>query len=106
MRVRLDLLEDVEARHVGQVEIEQDQQVAPSARLAGPVGPEKVFERRGPIAKRDDLVVDAGPADVALDQARMPLVILDHHDADRVHGLLHAHSAARRAGSGSIDDPL
>ncbi len=52
VRIGLDLLQDVDAGHVGQVEIEQDQEVAPPAHLAGAVGPEQEFEGRGPVAKR------------------------------------------------------
>src|SRR5262249_25582681 len=43
--------------------------------------------------ERDDLIVDAGTTDIALNQAGMPLVVLDHDDG---HGHGRRHAAALR----------
>ena len=82
MHVALDLLEDVDAGHVGQIEVEQHQELATGADVAGAVRAQQVVERSVPFCEGHDLVVDAGAADVLLDQAGMPLVVLDHDDGD------------------------
>ena len=55
--------------------------------LAGAIRAEQVVDRSCTVGERHDLVVDAGAADVALDQARMAFVVLDHDDGD---GISHA----------------
>ena len=49
---------------------------------------QQVVERIGAVGEGHDLVVDAGAPDVALDQAGMAFVVLDHHDdhGTGVHG--------------------
>src|SRR6185437_15435041 len=39
------------------------------------------------VAERDDLIVDAGSANVPLDQACMAFVVLDHDDGNRRSGV-------------------
>ena len=80
----LSLGQDVDAGHVRQVEVEQDQQRALGARRR-PIRPRRAGRSSavGAVAEGHDLVVDAGAADVALDQPRMALVVLDHHDRRR-----------------------
>jgi hypothetical protein len=43
---------------------------------------EQVIHRVCTVGERHDLVVDAGTADIALDQAGVALVVLDHDDGD------------------------
>ena len=80
--VFLDPLQDVDAGHVGQIEIEQDQERVALVVEAGSVLAEQVVQRVCTVGERHDLVVDAGAADIALDQAGMALVVLDHDDGD------------------------
>jgi hypothetical protein len=49
--LRLDLLQDVDAGHVGQVEVEQDQKLAARADLAGAILSEQVGQRVVPFTK-------------------------------------------------------
>ena len=78
--------------HVGQVEVEQDQQRRrccvpdPSGRRTDSRAPSV------PSAKWHDLVDDAGAADVLLDQPGMALVVLDHDDVDGSGCSVHAHA--------------
>ena len=80
--VVLDPLQDVDAGHVGQIEIEQDQQRVALVVEAGPVLAEQVVQRFCTVGERHDLIVDTGTADIPLDQAGMALVVLDHDDGD------------------------
>ena len=54
----------------------------PLCSSAGPILAEQIVHRSCTVGERDDLVVDAGAADVALDQAGMALIVLDHDDGD------------------------
>ena len=67
---------------VGQIEIEQDQQRVALVVEARSILAEQIVQRCCTAGERDDLIVDAGTADVALDQAGMALVVLDHDDGD------------------------
>src|SRR6185437_15548946 len=97
---------DVDASHVRQVQVEQDQHRAMSAVLTRAVVAQQVAQAVGAVAERVDLVVDPGTADIALDQPGMALVVLDHDDRYRtcVHGstsfmgLMFLAPAAARAG--------
>ena len=82
MGVFLDPPQDVDAGHVGQIEVEQDQQRLALVREAAAVAAEQVVHRICTVGERHDLVVDAGTADIALDQAGVSLVVLDHDDGD------------------------
>ena len=82
--VFLDPLQDVDAGHVGQVEIEQDQQRFALVIEARAIAAEQIVQRRCTVGERDDLVVDAGAADIPLDQAGVALVVLDHDDGDGI----------------------
>src|SRR5437868_5044 len=56
-------------------------------RAAGSILAEQVIDGGCTVGERQYLVVDAGPADVPLDQAGVPLIVLDHDDGD---GIIHA----------------
>ena len=49
---------------------------------AGAIAAEQIVHRVCTVGERHDLVVDAGAADVALDQTGVALVVLDHDDGD------------------------
>src|SRR5258708_4941171 len=53
---------------------------------AAAIASEQIVRRFCTVAERHDVVVDAGTADIPLDQAGVPLVVLDHDDGD---GLVH-----------------
>ena len=59
--------------------------MAARADFARPVFAEQIGQRIRAVGEGDDVVVDAGAADVALDQARMARVVLDHHDTYWLH---------------------
>src|SRR4029078_4673465 len=65
-------------------EVEQDQEGISLLGKPAAVGAEQVSHRIGAVAERNDLVVDAGATDVALDQPGVPLVVLDHDDGNRL----------------------
>ncbi len=87
--VRLEAFEDFDAGHVRQIEIEQDEQLPTTAHLAGTIGAEQIGQRFGSVGERENLIVHACPADVLFNEARMPLVVLDHYDHDRPRVLNH-----------------
>src|ERR1700722_8451162 len=80
--VFLEPPQDLDAAHVGQVEVEQDQQRPALVIETGAVAAEQIVHRFCTVDERHDLVIDAGAPDVALDQAGVPLVVLDHDDGD------------------------
>ena len=82
--VFLDPLEDIDTGRVGQVEVEQDQQRLALVRAAGPILAEQVVQRGCTVGERQNLIVDAGSADVPLDQAGVTLIVLDHDDGDGI----------------------
>ncbi len=49
---------------------------------AAAVAAEQVIHRGCTVGERDDVVVDAGAADIPLNQAGVPLVVLDHDDGN------------------------
>src|SRR5262249_1888519 len=87
---------------------EQDQQRLALVVDAGAVGAEQEFHRLGAVAERHDRIVDAGAADVLLDQAGVAFVVLDHHDLDRALRYHRAHatlllSTDHRRGSRTVN---
>ena len=60
----------------------QHEQRLAFAGARGSIHAKEVVERRGTVGERHDLIVDAGAANVPLDEARMALVVLDHNDGD------------------------
>ena len=91
MLIVLDLVEDIHARHVGQVEIEQDQQRASRMRAPLPSAPNRKSSAEVPSLKWHNPVVDAGAADVALDQGGVAFVIFDHDDGNGQADGIRAH---------------
>src|SRR5262249_52641471 len=77
--VFLDLTQDLDAAHVRQIEIEQDQQRLTLEVDAAAVLAEEIVDRGCTVGERLDLIVDTGSPDVALDQPGVSFVVLDHH---------------------------
>src|SRR5579859_1088653 len=78
MPVPLDPLQDFDARHVGQIQVEQDQKRF--SLVVGSVIAEKIGRGGCTAGERNDLIIDAGSPDIALNQAGVTLVVLDHDD--------------------------
>jgi DNA-binding response OmpR family regulator len=93
MLVGLDARENVDARHVREVEVEQHQHRPVLVHASGAVRAEQIFGGVGAVRERRDAVIDAGAADVFLDQPRMALIVLDHDDLDRKFRYLAVHAA-------------
>src|SRR5690606_19484186 len=68
----------------------QDQQELAGARKARAVLAQHEIERFRAVGEGHDLVVHARAADVLLDEARVALVVLDHHDGDFLAQTVHA----------------
>ena len=83
MRVRLDFFQDVDASHIGQVEVEQDQKLTAGADIAEPSGPSRYFSASVPFANGTISLLTPGAPDIPLDETGVALVVLDHHDTDR-----------------------
>src|SRR5262249_52140206 len=77
--------------HVGQIEIEQDQQRSTLVVDCAAILAEEIVDRGCTVGERHDLIVDTGSPDVPLDQAGVPLVIFDHH-----YGYWQSHESAFR----------
>ena len=80
--VFLDLPQDLDAGHVGQIEIEQDQQRVSLVVDPAAVAAEQIIHGGCTVGERHDLIVDAGTPDIPLDQAGVAFVVLDHDDGD------------------------
>src|SRR5882757_11548333 len=80
--VVLDPLQDFDAGHVGQIEVEQNQQRLSLVSKTAAVLAKQIVQGGCTIGERDDLIVDTGSPDVALNQAGVSLVVLDHDDGD------------------------
>src|SRR5258706_15282886 len=74
--------QDVDTGHIGQIEVKQNQQCPALLVKAGAIAAEQVIYRSRTVGEWHDVIVDAGAADVSLDQTGVPLVVLDHDDGD------------------------
>src|SRR5258705_3633726 len=80
--VVLDPLQDIDACHVGQIVIEQDQERLAPVTEARSILAEQIAQRGCTAGERDNLIVDTGSANVPLDQAGMALIVPDYDDCD------------------------
>src|SRR6185437_6960833 len=82
MLVGLEPSQDVEACHVRQIEVQQDQQGRVRHSSGTATLRENVVERAGPIGEMHDRIADPGPAHVLLDQPRVAGIVLDQQNGD------------------------
>src|SRR5258706_16368264 len=80
--VLLDPPQDVDTGHIGQIKVKQNQKCPALLVKAGAIAAEHVIYRSRTVCEWHNVFVDAGAADVSLDQTAMPLFFLDHDDGN------------------------